>query len=87
MQSTESAPDTTDPSLTINTRRLADLFLPAYREEQAALDYMNKACYQSYGKPRFKPLHIARMALQFRLEKTVRTITERGGLLLIGGAA
>lgn len=68
--------------LTIDTKRLGDLWLPAYRDERDALAYMDKACTRALGKRSYEPLQRARMALLFQFEKTVETIHERGGLLL-----
>lgn len=86
----EIAPTTTPapaaPVLTIDTNRLRDVWLPALREEQASVEYMDKECLKARGKPRFLPLHMARMAITITRDKTVEEIVSRGGLLLIGGA-
>lgn len=88
MQS-DTAPTTPAPAapvLTIDTLRLRDLWLPALRQEQASVEYMDKACLRAIGKPRIWPMHAARMAITRERDETVQHILHRGGLLLIGGA-
>ena len=75
------------PVLTIHTRRLSDLWLPALQEEQAAVEYMERSSALAVGKPRYKPLLTALMAVTRVRDETVEHIRHRGGLLLIGGAA
>ena len=76
-----------DLPLTINTKSLSDLWLPSWREHRASLDYMDKACQRALWKKTFEPLHTARMAVKFQMDDLAIIIRDRGGLLLIGGAA
>ena len=73
--------------LTIDTKRLGDLWLPSEKKEREALDYMDSLCLKNFDKKNHTHLNLARTALQIDYLKTVQVITERGGLLLIGGAA
>lgn len=73
--------------LTINEKNLGNLWLKNEKREREALEYMEYACEKAVGRPRFASLHEARMALYFRWEDTCKIIRDRGGLLLIGGAA
>ncbi len=73
--------------LTIDTARLKDLWLPEYRNEADSLEYMNRACLRAVGKKNFNALNTARCALAINLSETCAEIRDRGGLLLIGGAA
>ncbi len=82
----QQATSSTTP-LTIDTKRLGDLWLPSEKKEREALDYMNSLCLENFDKKNYTHLHLARTALQIDYSKTVQTIAERGGLLLIGGAA
>lgn len=71
---------------TIEKSSLNELWLPCEKKERESLEYMEKACQKAYGKPRFQPLHEARMAVLFRWDETIESIRKRGGLLLIVGA-
>lgn len=73
--------------LTINQKRLGDLFLPSIKDDFQALDWMSKAMRRckSVESPNFQALSWARVALQNRHENRVKSVCERGGLLLIGG--
>lgn len=73
--------------LTINTKNLGDVWLTSEKRERESLEYMERVCLKAYGRPRYEPMHEARMAVLFRWEDTCRIIRDRGGLLLIGGAA
>ena len=75
------------PTLTTDTNRLRDLWLPRLRDLQLSLVHMDKACEKAFGKKTYKPLHTARMSVWFEVNNKVAAITIRGGLLLIGGAA
>lgn len=73
--------------LTIDTQRLRDLWLPVEKEEREAVDYMNKLCRDKYADKNLRHLNRACCEMVAVHRATVRAITERGGLLLIGGAA
>lgn len=87
--------------LTIETGRLADLWLPTERSEREAVAIMHELCAKSCNavgnakrasarrqraEAKFNAYIAASCALDREWEGTVREITARGGLLLIGGA-
>ena len=86
METTKSAPDISDPSLTINKRDL-NCWLADFRDQMAAIKYMDGLCSTAYPKPRFHHLNYARATLKMAHQDTITAITRLGGLLLIGGAA
>jgi len=89
MQTTNTAqqgPSSTTP-LTIHTNRLGDLWLPEEKSTREALDYISTLCRKNVGTTNHPHLIAARSALRNDHSFVVKTITERGGLLLIGGAA
>lgn len=73
--------------LTIDTNLLGDLWLPAERKEREAADYLEKLAVKLAGKKNNEHLWLAWSLTKKEHHRTVREITERGGLLLIGGAA
>lgn len=87
---------TTD-TLTINTGRLADIFLPDARAGLAAIETMDRECMKALRKAKnsekpadmrhYDHLNEARCALWTQTANTIDVIVNRGGLLLIGGAA
>ena len=83
----QDTPTAADHPLTIDTKRLGDLWLPEYRTYLASVEHMEAACKRAAGKKTHMSLIVARNAVRDELRSIVRNITERGGLLLIGGAA
>lgn len=67
--------------LTIETGHLADLFLPAARQELEAVEYLDKAMRRSYGKRTYEPLLSAFCIVRKEYFKTIETVRTRGGLL------
>jgi len=72
--------------LTIDAKELRSLWIPCEREESDALEYMEAACKKALGKPRYAPMHKARMAVFFQWRNTVDFIHRQGGLLHVGCA-
>lgn len=72
------------PVLTIDSRDLGGMWLPAETRESASLSYMEKLSRAAVGKPRYEPLHQARMAIYFQWRETVNFIHRQGGLLHVG---
>lgn len=83
---TQTAADTA-PVLTIETKKLGELFLPLFRGVERSLYYMDEACLNAFRHPDYEHLNIARHCVSTRVEELAEIITRRGGLLLIGGAA
>lgn len=74
--------------LTIDTRNLGDVWLPAYRAERAAVDEVKKTLDRAkWPSARWTALNRAHNICVRELENTVHCICDRGGLLLIGGSA
>lgn len=87
MQTTESAPVTTDRPLTIDTRNLGDLFLPAERKTRASMQFMWDMAVKKARTKNHDYFVYAHCALEREWCEKVDVITALGGLLLIGGAA
>ena len=87
METTESAHVTTHRPLTINTRSLGDVFLPAERKKRAAMKFMWETAVKKARTKNHDHYVSAHCALEREWDELVYTITSLGGLLLIGGAA
>jgi hypothetical protein len=83
---TQQGPSSNRP-LTIDTNRLRDLWLPAENRERQAGEYLEKLCLANKSAKQRALLCTAIACLSLEYVKTIKNITERGGLLLIGGAA
>ena len=84
--------------LTIDTRRLGDLFLPSFERDVAAVEELERLYKRAFarwhdadmqGKPdaarlrvRFDALNRAHTICRAEMDSTVETIRDRGGLLL-----
>lgn len=67
--------------LTIDTRGLADAWLPLFKSERESSEYMEKAVSAACGTPSYRPLLTAFAAIRVQYCETVECIRERGGLL------
>ena len=87
METTESAPVTPFLMLTIDTRNLGDVFLPAERRKRASMKFMWDTAVKKARTKNHDHFVSAYCALEREWDELVYTITSLGGLLLIGGAA
>ena len=72
--------------LTIDKWNLRGLWLPAERAESEAVEYLwSQYRKAKHGSVADRALNVAVTAVEREWRKTVETIRERGGLLLIGG--
>ncbi|WP_295855235.1 hypothetical protein [uncultured Xylophilus sp.] len=70
-------------ALTIKKNDLGSLFLPAERDERAAVQYLEAARQRTYGTRNFDAVCRAYIIVLNEHERTVELIRKRGGLLLI----
>ena len=73
--------------LTIDTNRLRDLWLPAENRERQTIEYLEGLYRRKENAKKVELLSTAIVFVTLDHRKTITSITERGGLLLIGGAA
>lgn len=74
--------------LTIDTGSLRDLWLPIEKSEAESVQLLHVMAFREVRKPViYSALSRGCVALQKEHRETVEEIRERGGLLLIGGAA
>ena len=69
---------------------LPDVFrmlLDVERAESESVAYMRELARAAFGSPSLEPLMTALVSIEYQWRETVWRISQRGGLLLIGGRA